>query len=218
MRSLANLCTITRRFQRERIILGLAVACVIFSLANIIPIGYNGCGRAAVAGPIRSPLTRMRTPPGRFTLMMPRGYVAVRGLWFLSKYGMACYELFALVASVHALRRRRPIEHRVEVLCHMLCFAISAVVLVVWLANGYDRSFHRNDPVEVARYQTLLYDLMGIFLDGWLALAGVAMLLWVYVEAKFHQLRAHWRRSSEAFSLLADDVERCVVRGCFFGH
>jgi hypothetical protein len=104
---------------RDRIVLGLMIANAIYSGANVIPVsslrdGTSDCGRLAVSfGMIRFG----------------------RALWLGGKFGLVCFELFILAASMWALLRgARAMLPRWEATAHVGCLAVgTAAAVYFWL-------------------------------------------------------------------------------------
>ena len=70
---------------RERILVGVFLGNVIYSAANMIPVGLQKDGANTCGEPVN-----------------PESVSAVRAMWFMGKYVMVCYELFIIYASVIA--------------------------------------------------------------------------------------------------------------------
>jgi hypothetical protein len=119
-------------YMRDRIVLGLILFNAVYSTANAIPLnalrtGGVDCGRFA-----------MSFDAIRFG----------RAWWFFGKYGLVCFELLILSASIRAMHHDMSgLPPRAEAAMHVACFAIAALAFIVFYvlcasinADGYDAS------------------------------------------------------------------------------
>ena len=119
-----------RASMRDRIVIGLMLANGVYSSANTIPLnamrtGVLDCGRLAMSFDVI-----------RFG----------RAWWFAGKYGLVCFELFIVGASIRALHRGlRAMHPRAEAMLHAACWAVAVLAFAVFYtlcaeinADGYN--------------------------------------------------------------------------------
>eukprot|EP00035_Acanthoeca_spectabilis_P006245 m.122361 g.122361 ORF g.122361 m.122361 type:complete len:1121 (+) comp13417_c0_seq1:122-3484(+) len=123
---------------RERILIGLFLANIAYSVANIIP------------------MNRLRT------LNAKCGQLALsfstirfwRAWWFFGKYGLVSFELFILGASLWSLLRGAPRLSRLsEAGLHLLCAAVAAASFIGFWVRAY--SINRAGYNEAAQTEAL---------------------------------------------------------------
>jgi hypothetical protein len=115
---------------RDRIVVGLMLTNAVYSTANAIPLnalrtGVIDCGRLAMSFDV----IRLG-----------------RALWFCGKYGLVCFELLILGASIRALHRGvSGVPARAEAAMHATCFAAAVCAFAVFYtlcarinAKGYN--------------------------------------------------------------------------------
>jgi len=96
------------RSLRERILFGVFVGNIIYSVVNTIPISLEETGDNDCGNPVHGD-----------------AQAAVRGLWFWGKFTMISYEFFVIYASVIALKTGSTnLSRRHERAIHAACIAV----------------------------------------------------------------------------------------------
>ena len=96
------------RSLRERILFGVFVGNIIYSVVNTIPISLEETGDNDCGNPVHGD-----------------AQAAVRGLWFWGKFTMISYEFFVIYASVIALKTGSTnLSRRHEHAIHAACIAV----------------------------------------------------------------------------------------------
>lgn len=104
-----------KKFLRERIILGLMIANIMFSIGSAVPSWYVD-------------LTSCEH------LISVRNDDWQRALWFSGKYVMVCYEILIVTVSIYALRTGlSTVPAQVELLAHSMCCFIGVGVFAAWI-------------------------------------------------------------------------------------
>eukprot|EP00041_Stephanoeca_diplocostata_P022690 m.543638 g.543638 ORF g.543638 m.543638 type:complete len:398 (-) comp22130_c0_seq9:3815-5008(-) len=179
-----------KRYLQDRIVLGLMMANIIFSVGSAVPTWYvdlTSCAHLVAIG--------------------NDGWQ--RGLWFGGKYAMVFYEILIVAVSVHALKvGKSTISRRLEVFAHCTCWLIGLGVFLAWFMESkplvakyvevlqpfstyYDEHANGNltkdeiTHLERLRAHTAHYDdgvyrtLLMMFLRVWLAPFFLLILLWL---------------------------------------
>eukprot|EP00035_Acanthoeca_spectabilis_P027448 m.466603 g.466603 ORF g.466603 m.466603 type:complete len:1083 (-) comp25399_c0_seq1:69-3317(-) len=196
-----------RKAMRDRIVIGLATANGVYSMANAVPLnrlkkGDLDCGAFALSfGAIRF----------------------WRAWWFAGKYALVCFEIVILGVSLWALYHGAP-HKRYELVTYGLCIAggVAAFTTFYMLcdtinSNGYNsateyeaetsaRSYlSPNDDLDdeqpniaaSAKYATerVKYDnVLQRMLAAWLGFLGVAVIMWLCLRRGYTRLRQSWEQ------------------------
>jgi hypothetical protein len=201
---------------RNRILLNLMIANVIYSSATAIPfnllsVDIDSCGQRV-----------MSYQASQFG----------RAWWFGGKYAMVCLEMFILGWSIFALTRgERHLSWWWEAALHSACVLVGIVVFVGFYVrvgqierDGFNAAtysaahsgsiswahLNTNDdaddvsPGDVAHNEYTSANeeygqLLATMLQVWVALLGVAIVMWLYMRRLFVRLLSAWRtRLTEA--------------------
>eukprot|EP00041_Stephanoeca_diplocostata_P012903 m.217753 g.217753 ORF g.217753 m.217753 type:complete len:477 (-) comp19137_c0_seq2:451-1881(-) len=132
-----------RRSLRERIILGLMVSNLVYSVANIVPVWYR------FEGENQCP---------HHSLVSVDGTVWTRGFWFFGKYSMVCYEILIMTISIRTLHTGvSSISWKKEVAGHVTCFAAGLIALLWWSIEARSITKPQDSIAQnVRKYHTLL--------------------------------------------------------------
>lgn len=166
---------------RERIILGLMIANIMYSAANTVPISF-GNPHTCIYGVTQQ--ERMWT----------------RGVWLFGKYWIVSYEIVIMLASLTALTKGvTSFSAFMEASAHGVCFFTGAIAFAVWtsltIANVRERDYlleqQQNDlngddtySENLGEYNNYLAWMLRI----WLIPLCVALLMWMVSRWKYHQL------------------------------
>eukprot|EP00041_Stephanoeca_diplocostata_P042238 m.10488 g.10488 ORF g.10488 m.10488 type:complete len:457 (-) comp7521_c0_seq1:341-1711(-) len=209
-----------RKFLRERLILGLMCTNVMYSGANCSPMNL------AITRECQYVLTQVQV-------------AWARGFWLFGKYWMACYEIFIVGISLHALRTGKVnIPPRTEIAAHILCGAAGAIALVTFLimqlplASSADHSLDefyiasaRQNFSEVAQVGSLLTEELdsiqrnvSLMLRIWFVPFSMTLILWLLSRYVYHLLCVEWKmdfqRATETWNrdLWAEDDQQIRER------
>jgi hypothetical protein len=192
---------------RSRIIIGLMISNIVYSIANAIPVAMlqtsvNNCGQ-----------TSLSISTIRFG----------RAWWFAGKYTLVFFELFILGVAAWAFKCGLGTlgVHR-EALLHVVCFVVGVGVFIGFFvrsgeieSDGYNAATQAellsnaysylgaNDDLdddepqisEDQKYSTARneYDtLVQQMLQVWIAFLGMSILLWLYLRWTFSRLSKSW--------------------------
>jgi len=194
---------------RERIILGLMIANMVYSGANVVQMDRISEG-AIDCGKLYLPVSTVRI---------------ARSLWFFGKYSLGCFELVLLGVSISALRYGvQTLLWRHEVMLHALCVLCAAAAFTAfYIESGYIEAAGYNDASQdeaiLATYNYLNADddqdetnpglvagarfaaaqarydrLLQTMLQAWLTILGLAIVLWAWMRVLFARIVAAWKR------------------------
>lgn len=184
-----------RRSLRARIITGLIVANLVFSVGMSIPVAMTVCREDGSWGPISS----------REDWTTTTHAIAI-GLIYAGKYWTIAYETFIVVASVVSLRSgSMNIRRGVEIAAHVACFIIFAVIFGLFVAAALpfltaDYHRRRTDP-HVHELQLRYQAYERRTLDGWIAFFSAFVLVWLFQRLNLHRLMIEW----DAAQIAAED-------------
>eukprot|EP00037_Helgoeca_nana_P009398 m.82503 g.82503 ORF g.82503 m.82503 type:complete len:1195 (+) comp19552_c0_seq1:104-3688(+) len=200
---------------RDRIVIGLMLANMVYSSANVIP--TNKVGTAS-------------TNCGQLVLSFDTIKIG-RAVWFVGKYGLVSYEVFILAVSVWAIAHgTRSISYRSEAVLHCACILVCVAAFVAFYVtctrindDGFNVS---NQEVVVDHYFNHLsstddadgdavpeidaakgkldrgrdeYDLLvQRMLQLWSGAVGVAIIVWIGVRIAYAQISLTWRACIDA--------------------
>jgi hypothetical protein len=194
-------------YLRSRIIIGLMMSNIVYSIANAIPVAMlqtsaNNCGRTSLS------------------------YITIRfgrAWWFAGKYALIFFELFILGVAAWALKCGLGTlgVHR-EALSHFICVMVGVGVFIGFFvrsgqieSDGYNAATQAEvqsnafsylggnddldgDEPQIAasqKYSTARneYDtLVQQMLQVWIAFLGMSILLWFYLRWTFARLTKSW--------------------------
>jgi hypothetical protein len=215
-----------RESLRARIVLGLMTVNAVYSSANAIPLAAlltsaTHCGDLALSFE---------------TIRFGRAW------WFAGKYGLVCFELFIIGASMWALRSGTPAVPRwVECCAHTSCFAAATLAFAVFYemcsrinANGYnmmdeneamtgaydhlgDQDDLDDHPVYAAYLQygagRNAYDsLIRSMLLAWDAVVGAAVCLWIVLRILFNRAQRQLQAERDALARAQETDEWVATR------
>eukprot|EP00041_Stephanoeca_diplocostata_P032155 m.1023388 g.1023388 ORF g.1023388 m.1023388 type:complete len:434 (+) comp24097_c0_seq2:257-1558(+) len=193
-------------FLRDRIILGLMSANIVFSVANIAPVKYfQNC-----------------TP-----VISATGSAWIRGVWLLGKYWMVCYEIMIVATALIALRAgQASLSRTVEACCHVTCFAVGVTAFVVWstlvmsdaakhqvlsanfnecvLSTDDEAALHScsKDRGATKEQFTIVINhiahVLTVMVRVWLGPFALSLLLWVLSRVQYHALLRAWMTEHSA--------------------
>ncbi len=166
--------------QRERVLIGLALSNMAFSIINIIPIGYDN-----------------------FRYWDNAHYCGFRGSWFGAKFMVALYEMCILFISLAALRSRA-ISRRTERVLHALFVAIALAATVIFIGNC--DQIYRGPPYPT-RYNDIS-NLFDDLLFAWFGLVAMAFILWIAMHIQLRLQMQTWRIAESVSDFVDDHQER----------
>eukprot|EP00041_Stephanoeca_diplocostata_P036053 m.1298300 g.1298300 ORF g.1298300 m.1298300 type:complete len:577 (+) comp24798_c1_seq66:179-1909(+) len=170
-------------FVRDRLILGLMVGSVIYSIANIFPIwayeqkdSFSYCVNVHV-------LTKSQT-------------CFARGLWIMGKFVLGLYEFFIAAVSIHVLRYGTNPKH--EKWVHIAVALMGCISFVGFVASC-DRDFAGNLNEHTIHNSTQWSDDyhaynadVRLWLMLWLVPMCATIAAWVYMRFLLHKLLRIW--------------------------
>lgn len=197
---------------RDRIIIGLMVANVVYSIGNTIPLnrlrtGETDCGRVFLS------FAQIRFG---------------RAWWFAGKYSLVFFEIFILGASIWALLRGATLARRAEVAYHTICIIAGVIAFVTFdtrcreinnagfnaevQAEAQNGAVHNLDLADdhdddaagttsAHQFDAARSDFAKLeqgMLQAWVGCLGVAIALWLYLRVAYTRALGRWR------SLLAE--------------
>eukprot|EP00041_Stephanoeca_diplocostata_P032955 m.1075231 g.1075231 ORF g.1075231 m.1075231 type:complete len:445 (+) comp24239_c0_seq1:280-1614(+) len=191
---------------RERIILGLMVANVVFSAANTVPVWHQN-------------------PDTCYFSVSFIHATWVRGLWFCAKYWIVSYEIMVMGVAVFVLRNGKSLSRIGENICHTACFVVGILTFTIWgltaitssiaadtIAQRRDdcrrtgfcinsttrlynetrwKEVHDLDHKEYEKVREVRHTLT-VFLRAWLFPLLLVVLLWVVARFSYHKLVRQW--------------------------
>eukprot|EP00041_Stephanoeca_diplocostata_P021294 m.493054 g.493054 ORF g.493054 m.493054 type:complete len:426 (+) comp21791_c0_seq13:263-1540(+) len=158
--------------QRYRIIFGLMIANLLYSLANIIPIRYIAFSQADCK------------PVGlKYHLIEP----TVRGIWFGAKYTMVLYELLILAASYHVLRTGRGIPWCYERIIHLMIAVCGMAVFISFVAVT-NRDSHNWLQITSDPDERKYFDVEETYMRIWIAPFVLSLALWTALHISAHNI------------------------------
>eukprot|EP00041_Stephanoeca_diplocostata_P014191 m.255486 g.255486 ORF g.255486 m.255486 type:complete len:398 (-) comp19616_c0_seq4:151-1344(-) len=211
-----------KMYLRERIIFGLMLSNMAFSVTNIIPVQL-----------IEHDCTNTIT-------IIPKAWT--RGVWFWGKYWMVCYEIFIAGTTIMALHSgRSKLPWKVETFCHCLSLFTGIAAFVVWVSlavpfaekekrlmaqsaecveNTTDFDEYRDCLMdqgtweEFASFRPYYYPwVMATMIRAWLAPFGVSLLLWLLSRFLYHKLLSDWNQDhKDAIHLWDADLDGVRVK------
>ena len=168
-----------RRSLRDRIITGLFVSNLVFSIANAPPLGAYMC-RDGEEGRI------VTTEAWKTT-----DHIVLFGMLYSGKWWMISYELFIVIISVATMRSGSiniPRNH--EIAGHAVCFAVGLIVFLVFVLKAGPRlqAGVHGDLAAWVEYEAVETHLM----DGWVTLFVIFMVLWIGLQLQLRKLTKEW--------------------------
>ena len=188
-----------RRSHRDRILVGMFLGNLVFSIGNTIPYNLVGAEDNSQCGVPALSVTAQ---------------CAGQGLWMGGKFTMALFEVFIVAASIASLRTGSiAMPWRYELPAHVACVAVGVGVFIYFDARCVEyrddmvaanaaswatvRDYNRNIVAfngAYNRYSTLVMDL----LRGWLWFLGVVLAAWIGQRVYLHTLSLEWSAASES--------------------
>eukprot|EP00041_Stephanoeca_diplocostata_P038422 m.1515197 g.1515197 ORF g.1515197 m.1515197 type:complete len:434 (-) comp25216_c0_seq3:5680-6981(-) len=183
-------------YLRERIILGIMCANVVYSASNLSP--------AHVANPNTC----------EYALSLEEA-AWTRSVWIWGKYWMVCYEIMIVATSMVALKfGLSALPKRIELLAHILCFTSGLMAFILFatkmipnntrsdsLFEEYIGGYHvyvlidNNSTVRDREFREKLTPLFNSYTNYltwmirmWLVPLGVALILWLVSRYMYHRL------------------------------
>ena len=187
-----------RRSHRDRILVGMFVGNLLFSIANAMPYQVLDSADTAHCGYAAYGV----------------GYLCGgTSLWLGAKYVMASYEIFIVVASIVSLKTGSiTMPWRYELPAHVTCAAVGVIVLVyndvecvalldtavADIAAGdvsaatADAATTNADGAAGFKADLTLNDIEARLLQGWLCFLGVVLAAWGVQRLYLHRLIIGW--------------------------
>eukprot|EP00035_Acanthoeca_spectabilis_P032332 m.18321 g.18321 ORF g.18321 m.18321 type:complete len:1119 (-) comp5301_c0_seq1:24-3380(-) len=195
---------------RDRVIIGLLFANLVYSSANAVPVGQLNtsivkCGQLTASFEVI-----------RFN----------RAMWFFGKFTLVSFEIFIVAASIWALAQGQTVILRTEILAHLTCITTGAVAFCIFYIRcaqinrdgynaqtqseagsdayahlGQDDTVDDDFPAEAAsnRFEHARAEfnsLMQRMLQAWLACSGVAVILWAILRIYFIRMVSEWQKQA----------------------
>lgn len=180
---------------RERIILGLIGANLIFSMANALPfflVELKDC---------------------TFVLTF-KDAAWIRGIWLFGKFYIVCYEIAVVGFSLYSLKTGKiTLNRSMEVCIHGSCFLIGLVVFTIWahkivppssqatiVQNRVQNAINQSATEKAKEYEffetytTLLTQQLTLLMRIWLGPLLISIMLWLVSRYTYFQLRVSWIR------------------------
>lgn len=188
-----------RRSIRDRILIGIFLSNLLYSIANTAPNNLVGeePGRRCGHWVIDQEVGEYKTT------------CALRGLWMWGKYSMVCFELLAVFVSVKGLRTGvTSLSGQQERIAHVACALTGLIAFAVYfgeckannefanltLADDDDDSAAEvMDMQNYNRDQTVLYQRM---MTAWFIPTGMCLCLWFYQLRLFRAFDKDWQASA----------------------
>ena len=170
-----------RHSLRARIIVGLFLANIAFSIGVSVPVNAYACQSD---GTWKLLITSART------------HAYTTAFLHAGKYPTAMYEVFIVLASVMSLRSGSVnIPRRAEIVGHTVCFVTFAITYGVFVSEAlpvltytYSHPWNRTTVEVYKGYHTLERS----YVDGWIAVFVIFVLAWLYQRSYLHRLIRQW--------------------------
>eukprot|EP00040_Diaphanoeca_grandis_P028429 m.164663 g.164663 ORF g.164663 m.164663 type:complete len:450 (-) comp31350_c0_seq1:142-1491(-) len=117
-------------------------------------------------------------------------------LFMSSKYLVACYELFVVVASAITLRSGSiNINPKHEMIGHTCCAVVAAGMLIGMLIGSNDDDIKPQDPISQNESLALVNFRISFLMRLWLAIIFAVLLVWGYIRFSLVRLMRAWDKS-----------------------
>eukprot|EP00040_Diaphanoeca_grandis_P035955 m.227430 g.227430 ORF g.227430 m.227430 type:complete len:1154 (-) comp33520_c1_seq1:83-3544(-) len=165
---------------RERILVGMFVANIVYSSASMIPSSLEESGDSNCGDPVTSTAT----------------VATVRALWMMGKYMMLAYEGFVIYASVVALRTGSVnMKWKNEIGAHAGCAVLGLCAFISFFVLGHRYQAIATETASAPesyekqrRAETKYDDLVTNMIQTWLVLLLLMFMLWGYQRFLFARM------------------------------
>ena len=177
-------------YQRDRVLLGLAIAHVLATSINTVPFGYNG-----------------------FHYFDNSQFCAVASLSTGTRFFVVFYELFLMLVSLFALQHGE-LPRRIENILHPVCVLVFFLLFGTFLGVCRDAygsshlSTHEDDDIT----NDAVSNLLGGTLHTYLAIVALILLLWIIAKIHLYNRRLEWAISDQSTAFVEDKKDRLQRR------
>eukprot|EP00041_Stephanoeca_diplocostata_P014036 m.252075 g.252075 ORF g.252075 m.252075 type:complete len:409 (+) comp19551_c0_seq1:262-1488(+) len=197
------------RSLRERLILGLIVGNLIFSISNASPISLFHSTNCA-------------------TVVTIKNFVWIRGIWLSGKFVIVCYEVAIIGTSIYSLRTgKTSIKWSREFCVHLVCFLVGIIIFISWCLLVFERAseasrvaaafetgvvLHQYSSLSeefeyIQSYSEFLAQKRALIMRFWLCPMALLVGLWIISRYMYSNLLREWNSDlSEAEDVWARDL------------